>query len=381
MNELGFYVSKVGLDQILITASVYTETESAAATAEAVYRKLEAVLAANGMQILHERVYGTLKFFESFKEIRKRYLSSAMGPFSYIQGKPCIGKGLAGVQIHAVKSTSDEDYWLISDGGRPCGYGWKRNGATYVHLADITGSVSGPMPEKDQASSMFDSINRILASQGLSFRDVRRTWIYLEDILDWYDEFNFIRNEKYTGLGLIPPDISVMEIDQLCLPASTGIGGNNLRGMASSCDVLAITGDIRFSVLPGVGQRSAFRYGSAFSRGICIDETDCRQIYVSGTAAIDEEGNSLYEGNVSAQVERTIEVIEELIGKKGAKLKDICSATVYLKRADDLGAFKEIAQKRIFEGIPAVIVNADICRDELLFEMDAVAIIDVPRAV
>ena len=379
MNEFGFYVSRVGLDQVLIAAAVGAEPESDAAIVEAIYRKLDAALEAHGARILIERVFGNLKFCESFKKIRKKIFGSAAGPFSYIQGSPCKGEGLAGVQVHAVRSTSDEDYWLISDGSSSCGYGWKRGGTTYVDLVGITGSVPGTVPKSDQAASMFDIINRILATQGLSFRDVRRTWIYLEDILGWYSEFNAIRNKKFKGLDLIPPNFSDSEIDHLCLPASTGIGGDNIHGVACSSDVLAISGDIRFSVLPGVSQRSAFRYGSAFSRGICIDEKDCRQIYVSGTAAIDENGISLCKGNVEGQIERTLEIVEALIGEKGAKLSDIGSATVYLKRPGDLSLYKRVAARHNLLNMPAVIVNADICRDDLLFEMDAVAIVNIPE--
>jgi hypothetical protein len=42
-------------------------------------------------------------------------------------------------------------------------------------------------------------------------------------------------------------------------------------------------------------------YGSAFSRGILIQERDTALIQVSGTAAIDEAGKSLYPDNIRAQ--------------------------------------------------------------------------------
>jgi enamine deaminase RidA (YjgF/YER057c/UK114 family) len=381
MKDFGIYVSKVGSDQLFIVASASNTKKSAPAIAESIYREIESVLAAHGMKILHERVFGTLRFYERFIGIRRKLADFFEGPFSYIQGKPFVGEGLAGVQVHAVKSMSEKDYWIIWDDNNPSGIGWKRDGTTYVHLAGLTGNVAACKTRREQTFSMFDNLSRVLASQGLGFTDVRRTWIYLQDILDWYEEFNSIRNEKFRELGLIPPDVADKDFDTLCLPASTGIGGENVLGAAISADVLAISGNLRSAVLPGVRQKSAFRYGSAFSRGIYFKEKDGLRIYVSGTAAIDKEGKSLYQSRAEGQIEETIEIVEALIGEKGAKLSDIRSATVYLKRPDEWAVYKQIAAKHNLEDLPAVIVNADICRDELLFEMDAVAIVDVPCAV
>jgi hypothetical protein len=53
-----------------------------------------------------------------------------------------------------------------------------------------------------------------------SYRDVVRTWFYLNDILSWYPEFNQARNAVYRELGLIPGH----DGGSRRLPASTGIG-------------------------------------------------------------------------------------------------------------------------------------------------------------
>ena len=123
-------------------------------------------------------------------------------------------------------------------------------------------------------------------------------------------------------------------------------------------------------------QPSAYSYGSAFSRGICIDERGYRQVFVSGTAAIDGTGRSLYPRDAEAQIRKTLEVVEALIGEKGAKYKDIRSATVYLKKSEDLSVYERLAGKLGLMELPAVFAVADICRDELLFEMDALAVVD-----
>jgi enamine deaminase RidA (YjgF/YER057c/UK114 family) len=118
-------------------------------------------------------------------------------------------------------------------------------------------------------------------------------------------------------------------------------------------------------------QAEAFHYYSAFSRGVLIQEPDVSIIQVSGTAAIDERGVSLYLGDIHSQIACTLDKIESLISPEGASLKDICAATIFVKRPEYAEVFHEVAAFRGLKELPYVCVVADICREELLFEMDA----------
>ena len=375
MDGFTLFELKAGSDQLHLTARINEASGPAAAAAENMYAALASVLDSCGMRILSERIFGTLDFYERFTRIRGKYFDSAQGPFSYIQGTPLHGNGLSGVQIHAVKPVSDENPRVLYDRERPCGSVWKRNDTTYVHITGIHGLQNGSRLRGEQASSMFENMERMLASNSTGFHNVVRTWIYLADILEWYDLFNAVRTDKFKSFGLIHRSEEESENDPAYFPASTGIGGRNPEGAYCCSDALAVCGNIQVSVLPGMLQPSAYSYGSAFSRAICIDEREYRQVFVSGTAAIDENGRSLYAQDAEAQIVKTLEVIEALIGEKGAKFKDIHSATVYLKRAGDWSVYEKIAVRLGLMSLPAVFVVADICRDELLFEMDALAVI------
>ena len=375
MQDFEIIASRAGPDQLHLTAAINADGDSSSTAAD-VYSQLSSILDTHGMQILHERVFGNMDFYNRFTRIREQCGDFASNPFSYIQGIPCAGRGLAGVQIHAVRYTSDDCCRIIYHNNVPCGREWKSGNATYTYLAGVTGPGPGTDHRETQASRMFDSINRILASQSLSFHHIARLWIYLADILEWYDAFNAVRTEKYKEFDLIPRGVGNTEMDSIRLPASTGINGRNPAGTAAISDVLAVSGDVQVSVLPGVQQPSAYRYGSAFSRGVCVQDAACRQIFVSGTAAIDEQGKSLYPRKVESQILKTIEIVEKLIGQKEAKLEHIRSATVYLKRPEDLCIYQNVAAGFGLDNLPAVCVAADICREELLFEMDALAVVD-----
>ena len=380
MDEFALFVLETGPDQLHLAARINDGNGSATATAEKMCAAVASALDSFGMRILSERVFGMLDFYQSYTRIRKKHRNFAQSPFSYIQGTPVHGNGLSGIQIHAVKPVSDENPRIFYDGKRPCGSVWRRKDTTYVYIAGVHGfhgrPQNGNRSRRDQAAAMFDAMKRLMAYQSTGFRNVVRTWIYLDDILEWYDVFNAVRTEKFRSFGLIPRSAAVSSGGPAYFPASTGIGGQNPVGAFCCSDALAVSGPVQVSVLPGILQPSAYSYGSAFSRGICIEENGCRQVFISGTAAIDATGRSLYPRDVDAQIRKTLEVVEALIGEKGATLEDIRSATVYFKNAEDLNIYEKLAARLGLMILPAVFVVADICRDELLVEMDALAVVE-----
>ena len=105
-----------------------------------------------------------------------------------------------------------------------------------------------------------------------------------------------------------------------------------------------------------------------------VEDSRSRLILVSGTASIDEQGKSVYPGEPAAQIRQSLNVVAALAETEDATLRDCCEATVFIKHKEDFYAFQQVIQKMGIPDIPSVNVVADICRDELLFELDAVFI-------
>jgi enamine deaminase RidA (YjgF/YER057c/UK114 family) len=376
-------VSRIHLHSVVqdyahVTASVAEPSADAARASEEIYTRISDILTQRRMQVVHERIFGSLRLKEAILEARRRALEQGGHgedrPVTFIEGRPPTGDGVAGVQIQAVRPQQAGGVWTITEDGVACGRGWKRNGATFLMLQDLHGAVQGSGREA-QAAGMFQRANRILEVQGATFHDVTRTWIYLSNILQWYNGFNAARSARYREFGLIPAQPAESAGRRTVLPASTGISGDNPHGAGSVMDLLAVTGNpgraVKVEQMTNARQKDAFQYGSAFSRGAWIREADMTQLQVSGTAAIDEQGKSLFPGDCRAQIFRTFDIIEALIAQAGASLKDICQATVFLKRAQDLPVYTQAAAERGLTDLPAVCVVADVCRDDLLFEVDA----------
>ena len=369
------FVTDAGTGSAFLVASVRLPADAAEA-ARSAYSCIAQYLADRGMALVHERIFGSLSVESAVMAMRNSMLQSqgisAENPVTYIQGHPPWGEGLAGVLIHAVAADHSGDaVWTIMDGDIPCGRRWKQHGVTYAVLQNIHADMNASRPL--QARLMIERAERILREQGASYGNVVRTWFYLSDILSWYGEFNKVRNQKYGEFGIMPGPGD----DRLLLPASTGIRGETANSAACTMDLLAVAGDggvvPEMQKLTNPIQLDAFRYGSAFSRASVIHNN---LVEVSGTAAIDGHGVSLHSGDIHGQIECTLHNIEALLAQKDLCLKDICSATVFVKHPHDAEIFYRMAAARGLQDLPAVCVVADVCRDELLFEMDAEAVVE-----
>jgi enamine deaminase RidA (YjgF/YER057c/UK114 family) len=367
---------------IYLTASVENPPLNMESEVAEIYNRLLDTVINNELFIVHERLFGSISKKEEIinarKNVFKSRLVNADSPLTYIQGKPVWGEGLAGIQMRAVdKKNCSNNVDKVYYNGSACGHKWKQNGNTYLMLQDIHGSDSGKLTPERETEKMFAKANDILICEGASFKNVVRTWIYLSDILDWYDDFNRARTKKFNEFGLLAHSSNGREVEQIFMPASTGIMGNNPNGASGTMDVLAIIPgkgtDIKIMQSAGVSQKSPFRYKSAFSRAMTIRESNVDCILVSGTAAIDDKGNSLYPGDTRSQILKTIEVVENLLASENAEMKDITEATVFLKNADDYPVYLKVIKECGLLELPAVVTVADVCRHELLFELDATA--------
>ncbi len=125
----------------------------------------------------------------------------------------------------------------------------------------------------------------------------------------------------------------------------------------------------------------AFAYPkpSSFSRGMRIDLDGLVILLISGTASIDENGESVHIGDFRAQMRRTLVNIAGLLASEGCTWRDIVRTTCYLRDIErDYEAFNEERTKFFREQgldpLPASTgIQAILCRPELLVEIEAIA--------
>jgi 2-iminobutanoate/2-iminopropanoate deaminase len=123
----------------------------------------------------------------------------------------------------------------------------------------------------------------------------------------------------------------------------------------------------------------AYNYGSAFSRGLRIDLNGLSIVLISGTASIDDAGNTVHVGDFRAQTRRTFSNITGLLASEGATWKDVIRTTCYLRDIErDYQAFNEersvFYKKQGLDPLPASTgIQAILCRPDLLIEIEAIA--------
>jgi 2-iminobutanoate/2-iminopropanoate deaminase len=123
----------------------------------------------------------------------------------------------------------------------------------------------------------------------------------------------------------------------------------------------------------------AYAYGSAFSRGMRIDLNGLTILLISGTASIDETGQTVHVGDLRAQLRRTYDNITKLLASEGATWHDIVRTTCYLRDIErDYAAFNEertrFYQDQHLDPLPASTgIQAILCRPDLLVEIEAIA--------
>jgi enamine deaminase RidA (YjgF/YER057c/UK114 family) len=237
-----------------------------------------------------------------------------------------------------------------------------------LFVSNVTGQAlnGGSNGFRQQSDRMFRIARDTLAEHGASFRDVLRTWIYLADVAADYAELNSSRNTFFA------------EEKVKRLPASTAIGGT-VHPASARCavDVYALlnpdSSGIDVMTTPTLNE--AIEYGSAFSRGMRMTLSESTYLFLSATPSIDEKGETVHTGNVRAQIERMLLNVQELLAAQGATWSDLTHAVTYLKSPDDLELCEELCAQRGISNVPHTIVQASICRPDLLCEMEAVAVI------
>lgn len=221
-----------------------------------------------------------------------------------------------------------------------------------------------------QTRAILRGYDGFLRDHGMALADhIVRTWFVVRDIDTHYSGLVAARKEFFAQHGLTP---------QTHFIASTGIGGTHadLRTLVG-LDAYAIAGlrPAQVEYLSAPDHLSPTHvYGVTFERGVTIGYHDRRQVILSGTASIDSAGKILHPGNVSRQLDRTLENMGALLKTAGASLEDMAVFVVYLRDGNDQAMIWPQLRERLGDA-PIQMVVAPVCRPGWLIELEGMAIL------
>jgi enamine deaminase RidA (YjgF/YER057c/UK114 family) len=266
-------------------------------------------------------------------------------------------ESMTGIPSCCMEGETRPVYWK----GRRIGTFHEDEEACYLMIHDLSPDDHSAS-RAEQTLRVLETIAALLESNGMDLSRLVRTWFHLDHILDWYDEFNRVRNQFFEEHGVF----------RGLIPASTGIGCANKHGAALVAKALAIVpkhGPPPVAVDSPL-QCSAVDYRSAFSRAVEVTLPSHRQLYVSGTASIAPDGSSAHVGNVSAQIDLTLEVVSAILASRGFGWQDTTSAIAYVRHASDMEKIAARLSTHPVGNQSLRLMQADICRDDLLFELE-----------
>jgi enamine deaminase RidA (YjgF/YER057c/UK114 family) len=237
----------------------------------------------------------------------------------------------------------------------------KHNDINLFYINSVI-SVQDGLSNYLQAYNSFTRLKADLEKSGLSFSDVSRTWIYVNNILNWYDKLNQARDAFFSEEGVFDSFV----------PSSTGIGSANYlqRDVVIAAMGYSGSGSVEIEMLDSPLQCAALDYRSSFSRAVKVTSSNISKLIISGTASIDANGKTEFTGNVKQQIIRTFEVVEAILSSNGMAFEDSSRSIAYFPSVDLAASFDEISLKFGLDPVFVTKVIGTVCRGDLLFELE-----------
>ena len=244
----------------------------------------------------------------------------------------------------------------------------------------------------DQSNTVFSKVEAILENEGLDFSDIVRQWNYIENILGVTSENKELK-QNYQIFNNVRSNFYQTSSFKNGYPAATGIG-MNVGGII--LDFIAVSSAKNIAIHPIknprqidahqysaevlVGENSAYKASPKFERAKVVANQTVNDIYISGTAAILGQ-DTIEQPAVADQTKITIQNIKNLISLDNLQANGVAVTRnvkspsyirVYVKNNADIFKVKKICNE-CFNGVPALYLVSDICRDNLTVEIEGIA--------
>ena len=218
-----------------------------------------------------------------------------------------------------------------------------------------------------QAYSAFKSLGKILNDIGIGCSNLVRTWLFVSDILEWYDTLNRARTDFYREENILDDHI----------PASTGIGLGNIYDKCLLINAFAVHNrEVKQMVrtVKSPMQCDATDYKSSFSRAVELSLKTSKRLIISGTASIGRNGETLHKGSIKNQIKHTMEVVHSILTNEKYGWNNVVRAIAYFLYPEDVIYFNEYCFSNNIDSSGILRVDGTICRDDLLFEIELDAV-------
>ena len=121
-------------------------------------------------------------------------------------------------------------------------------------------------------------------------------------------------------------------------------------------------------------QNPALDYKSSFARAVEMAYPTHKNVLISGTASIDPDGKTVHLADPEKQIRLTMEVVHTLLESRGLDWGDLFRGIAYFKDMAFQPIYEQVASELGIPRFPLAISHADVCRHDLLFELEVDAV-------
>jgi len=318
--------------------------------------------------VTHDQL-GALCF--SAAAVEQQTASSFEIPCAHIQMKPLDGVNTVWQNVYSLQDPSS-----VKSG--QCGDVHFRHDDDIlfgvVTLDEVQFAGDSGTPLQNASRHAYEQL--FSAMQDTGFPYLLRCWNYLADIngisdgLERYRQFNLGRQQAFDSQSLLidhaPPAACALGIQHDPRHSLT------LAFLATRTAPIAVDNPRQVKPRdypPEYGPRSPL-----FSRACIARRGDNTQLFLSGTASIAGH-QTLHDDDVIAQTEETLLNIRTVLAAANAHCArpialDDLEYTVYIRHAMHLLPIRDALEQRIGKNLKAAYLQADICRADLLLEIE-----------
>ena len=356
-------------------------------------RTIEAVIGEEGTRgsIVHQAVFlADMAHLGRCRQIMRDFYGPELPATSYIPQPPCGGKLLAIEALGVGQGRGEVEIQRVSEELVIA----RHNGIAWVHCTKTVPQAED-RPVYDGSLGVLEEVCRTFGSVNVRFDQVIRTWFYLGGIVE--DDGPV---QRYKELNRAGPTSSAIFISSTVAARRTASNAAGLSGehghrhgrprhraqrhrfgfrsqrhSGRAAGKSAADGGLRLRGLPTAPRAPSFP-GRWSSRAAPIP----RSSFPARRAS--PHSQTRHPGDAAKQTEETLDNIAALIAEEnlarhglpglGTSLASLGFARVYIKRPEDYPAVRAVCEKRLGT-LPTIYAIADVCRPELLVEIEGVA--------
>lgn len=261
--------------------------------------------------------------------------------------------------------------------GERAGIRYRADDALLYGVMDVEESDFGPGPFALQRATE-DAYRRLFSLlDDLGYPHLWRAWNYLADInvetdgLERYRQFNIGRHDAF---------VASRRLAHGNVPAACALGTPD-----GPLSIAFLAGRVAPAPLENPRQISAYNYPATygprsptFSRAVLVHPPGRELLLISGTASIVGH-RTMHIDDVEGQTRETLANIEALLGSANARPLAIpyrlseLHLRAYIRHPADLARVRALVDEIAAPAVPVTYVRADVCRADLLVEIEAVA--------